>query len=104
MHGSRRKKCLKAQRFAPHVARLPHATGAHGLRYRAFTPCSCGRAVPKLGRFLTDASQVQRRITGCSWSQDQDVRGTWGPVGRKRTSAAKSKWETHAKARLSVAG
>jgi hypothetical protein len=46
------KKCLKPKLFTPKVARLPHVTGAHGLRDRAFNTRSCGVEFPRIRAFL----------------------------------------------------
>ena len=92
----------EAEVFAANVARLPHVTGTHGLRYRTLNTCSFGVEFPKLRRFLTDASQMKSLVARFIWSQNQNFCCNRGTLWMKRTRAAESKGETNAKARLSV--
>lgn len=102
IHGGRCEKCLKPKLFAANRTRLPHITGAHGLRYRALNTCSLGVELPQLRRFLTNASQIEGMIARFIWTQNQHFGCHRSTLCMKRTRAAEPKGETNAKAGLSM--
>ena len=102
IESGRREKCLKPELLAANVARLPHVTRTHRLRYRPLDPCSCRVEFPKLRCFLTDASLIEGLVACFIRPQDQDFCCHRGTLCMKWARAAESKRETNTKTRLSV--
>jgi hypothetical protein len=101
--GGRGEKGLKPKLFPADIPGAAHFTGAHGLGYGPFYPCSCGILCTKLRGSFTVASFLKRLIRLFVRLEDQHPCRALRAVIMERTRPANCLREAHSHDRFPMA-